>query len=216
MLENIKACLFDLDGTVIDSMWLWKSVDEEYLARFGLTVPEKLKTDIEGKSMNETAEYFKSEFGIKDDIKKIVSDWNDMALYKYANEVPLKDGFLKFFKYLKENNIKVGICTSNSLVLTEAALNAHGILGDFDAITTGCTDIKGKPEPDVYLQTAEKLNVKPSECIVFEDLCVGIQAGIAAGMKTVAVRDKFSEDQWERKVKMADYNIEDYNEVFKG
>lgn len=215
MLKGIKACLFDLDGTVIDSMWLWKSIDEEYLGRHGFTLPSDLKSDIEGMSMKETAVYFKNRFGISDDIDKIVCDWNEMAIEKYTNEVPLKKNVKDFLLYLKENNIKIGLCTSNSLVLAEAALKALNIIEYFDAITTGCIDIKGKPEPDVYLVTAKKLNINPEDCLVFEDLCVGIQAGASAGMKTCAVKDDFSDDQWDRKVLMADYFIEDYNEVFK-
>lgn len=215
MLSNIKACLFDLDGTVVDSMWIWGAIDKEYLGRFGYEVPADLKDEIEGKSMIETAIYFKERFNLDDDIEKIESDWNDMALFKYENDVVLKPGFSDFVKHLKNNDIKVGLCTSNSMVLAKATLKARGVFEYFDEITTGCMDIKGKPAPDIYLYTAEKLNVKPDQCLVFEDLCVGIKAGISAGMKTCAIKDKYSDKQWEDKVKLADYNIEDYNEVFK-
>lgn len=214
MLENIEACIFDMDGTIVDSMGVWGAVDIEYLGRFGLDVPPEMKNDIEGKSMREVAEYFKSRFLISDDIDTIINDWNDMAIYKYSNSVPLKPHIYEFLKYLKKEGIKVGLYTSNSMVLAKAALDAHGISDYFDYITAGCSDIKGKPEPDGYLLTAKKLNVDNNKCLVFEDLVNGILAGKAAGMKTCAVKDDYSEYQIKEKIELADYYIEDYNEVF--
>lgn len=213
MLSNIKACIFDLDGTLVDSMWVWGNIDIEYLARFGYEVPEGMGKDFEGASMIEVAEYFKNRFKLDDDINTIIDDWNEMAIYKYTHDVPLKNGVAKFLEMLKERNIKIGLYTSNSLVLARAALEALGVLQYFDAITAGCSGIKGKPEPDGYLITAEKLDVSPKSCIVFEDLCVGIRAGKNAGMKTCAVRDHYSMYQDDEKKKLADYYINDYEEI---
>ena len=83
MLEGIEACIFDLDGTLVDSMWIWEEIDVEYLAGFGISVDEKYQQDIEGMSMTQTAVYFKEHFGIKDSIEKMKADWNDMAWDKY-------------------------------------------------------------------------------------------------------------------------------------
>lgn len=215
MLTDIKACLFDLDGTLIDSMWVWKHVDYEYLNKHGLKVPKDMGKDIEGASMREVAKYFKNRFLLSEDIDTIISDWNDMALYKYIHEVEIKPHVDDFLIYLKENNIKAGVFTSNSIVLCEAALKSKGIFEYFDAITAGCSDIKGKPEPDGYLMTADKLSVNPRNCLVFEDLVRGIKAGINAGMKTCAIKDEYSMYQDEEKRRFADYYIEDYNEIFK-
>ncbi|MDO4965451.1 MAG: HAD family phosphatase [Lachnospiraceae bacterium] len=215
MLTNIKACIFDLDGTVVDSMWIWRSIDHDYLAIHGYEVPDDMAKDIEGSSMKEVAKYFKNRFHIEDDIDKIVNDWNDMALMKYTNDVTLKPHIDEFLSYLKNNNIKVGLSTSNSMLLAKAVLKARGIYDYFDAMSAGCSDIKGKPAPDIYLKTADMLSVDPSECLVFEDLIKGLNAGINAGMKTCAVKDEYSMYQWEEKIKLADYFIEDYHEVFK-
>lgn len=215
MLTNIKACIFDLDGTVVDSMWVWRQVDIDYLNKFGYEVPKNMGKDFEGASMREVAVYFKSRFNISDDIDVMINEWNDMALYKYIHEVPLKCHIDEYLAYLKSQGIKIGLYTSNSLVLAEAALKSKGIYEYFDAITAGCGDIKGKPEPDGYLITAKKLNINPKNCLVFEDLCKGIQAGINASMKTCAVKDDYSMYQDKEKREMADYYIEDYYEIFK-
>lgn len=214
LLKDIKACIFDMDGTVVDSMWVWGSIDIEYLERFGYDVPADMKEDIEGASMREVAAYFKNRFNLSDDLDTIINDWNDMAIYKYANEVPLKPHIKEFFEYLKAHNIKIGLFTSNSMVLAEACLKGLGIYDYFDALTAGCSDIKGKPEPDGYLLTADKLSVEYSKCLVFEDLVKGITAGKNAGMKTCAVKDDYSDYQLKEKIEAADYYIEDYYEVF--
>ena len=84
MLENIKAVIFDLDGTLVDSMWMWREIDIEYLAGFGIELPDDLQKSISGMSFSETAEYFKDRFGIKDDTDTIKKRWNEMAWDMYG------------------------------------------------------------------------------------------------------------------------------------
>ena len=89
MLEGIHAVIFDLDGTLMDSMWMWKDIDIEYLGRYGLCPPEGLDVIIEGMGFTETAEYFKKRFELPDPVEKIKEDWLVMAGEKYAHEVRL-------------------------------------------------------------------------------------------------------------------------------
>lgn len=215
MLENIDACIFDMDGTIVDSMWVWRQIDIDYLGKFGLEVPENMGKDFEGASMREVAQYFKDRFNIKDDIDTMIEEWNDMAMFQYTNNVSLKPHIKEFLEYIKSSGIKAGLYTSNSMVLAKATLEANGLTDYFEVVTAGCSDIKGKPEPDGYLLTAEGLNVNPARCIVFEDLVKGIEAGINAGMKTCAVKDSYSMYQDNEKREKADFYIEDYYEVFK-
>ena len=96
MIQNMKAVIFDLDGTLVDSMWMWKQIDIDYLQRFGIELPEDLQASIEGKSFSETAMYFKERFELPDSLEQIKADWNEMAFDTYANKVPLKDGVADF------------------------------------------------------------------------------------------------------------------------
>ncbi len=105
MLKNIKAVIFDLDGSLVDSMWMWKEIDIEYLGRFGIPLPENLQSEIEGMSFSETAEYFKRRFNIPDSIDRMKEDWNQMAWDKYTNEVPLKPGIAEFLTGCKAQGI---------------------------------------------------------------------------------------------------------------
>lgn len=213
IFTDIDAVLFDLDGTLIDSMWMWRSIDVEYLARFAIEMPENLQECIEGKSFSETAVYFKERFGLKDSLEQIKSDWNEMAWDKYMNEVPLKEGVLDLLKYLKSNNIPAGIATSNSRELTELIIEKLGISEYFASIRTSCEVLKGKPSPDIYLLVAADLGVQPERCLVFEDIIHGIMAGKNANMKVCAVYDLYSEKHAEEKIRLADYYVKSLKEL---
>ena len=213
LMEGIQAVIFDLDGTLIDSMWMWKQIDIDYLARHGHPLPEDLQDCIEGMSFSETAVYFKERFGLKDSLDIIKGDWNRMAYDIYVNEVPLKPGVLEFLQYLKKQGIRTGIATSNSKELLMAVLKSLGIAEYFDELHTSCEVEKGKPAPDIYLLVAEKLGVKPEACLVFEDIMQGIIAGKAAGMKVCAVKDEFSTKQEVEKKVAADWFIDGFEEI---
>lgn len=213
MLEQIEAVIFDLDGTVVDSMWMWKDIDIEYLGRYGVSLPDNLQQEIAGMSFSETAVYFKKTFGIPESLEEIKAAWNEMAYYKYTHEVPLKPGVLDFLKRLKTQGIRTGIATSNSRELAWAVVDTLHLTEYLDEIHTSCEVAKGKPAPDIYLLVAESLGVKPEHCLVFEDIPEGILAGKSAGMKTCAVEDDFSMDLMEEKKKLADYYIRTYHEV---
>lgn len=213
MLEGIEAVLFDLDGTLVDSMWMWESIDVEFLAIFGLEITNDLQKAIEGMSFSETAIYFKERFQIPWEVSEIKAKWNEMAMEKYTNEVPLKEGALRFLTYLKQHEIPMGIATSNSKELVQAVLKAHHIEQYFSSVTTGCEVKAGKPAPDIYLKVADDLKVDPNHCLVFEDVPAGIKAGKAAGMKVCAVADPFSLTMLEEKKLLADYFIESFGEL---
>lgn len=210
MLQDIKTVIFDLDGSLVDSMWMWRAIDIEYLGRFGIPLPEDLQSRIEGMSFSETAVYFKEHFPIPDSIDQIKEDWNCMAWDKYANEVPLKPGIPEFLERCREEGIKLGIATSNSRQLVENIAKVHNLRDYFSCIMTGCDVAHGKPSPDIYLAVAEGLDCPPSQCLVFEDIIPGIQAGKAAGMRVCAVEDAYSVNDRERKKALADYYISDY------
>ena len=213
MLTGKKAVIFDLDGTLIDSMSMWDDINVEYLSKFGLTVPENLQREISGMSFTECAIYFKEKFHLPDSIEEIKEVWNEMAMYKYMHEVPLKTGVLEFLKELKQRGIKTGIATSNSIELVNAVLDSLQIAKYFDEVHTSCEVQKGKPAPDIYLLVAKCLFVAPEQCLVFEDVPEGIIAGKRAGMQVCAVEDDFSKYMTEEKKKLADYYIVDYKEL---
>lgn len=213
MLNHIQAVLFDLDGTLIDSMWLWRDIDIEYLNRFGIVMPPTLQEDIAGISITQTAIYFKEHFGIADDIETIIADWNAMAREKYQYQTPLKAGARDFLNHLKQANIRCAVATSNSRQLTEIVLNSHGLTAYFDAVLTGEDVHNGKPAPDIYLEAARRLSVDPEYCLVFEDISHGIKAGLHANMRVCAVEDDYSGLERDLKKHLAHYYIQSYDDI---
>ncbi len=213
MLKDIEAVIFDLDGTLVDSMWMWRSIDIEYLKRFGIEMPPELQSCIEGKSFSETAVYFKERFQLPDSLEQIKSDWNKMAWDKYESEVPLKEGVAELLQYLKQKGIPAGIATSNSRELVELIVRKHGIEDFFGSIRTSCEVAKGKPSPDIYLLVAEDLGVLPEHCLVFEDVLQGVMAGKNANMKVCAVYDEYSEKDQDEKINLSDYYVHSMSEV---
>ena len=215
MLNNIEAIIFDVDGTIADSMWMWKQIDIEYLGRFGIELPPDLQKNIEGMSFRETAHYFKEHFSISDSVEKMMSDWNAMAANKYRYEIPLKEGVLTFFDECRRRGVYLGIVTSNSAELLGYLLKAHNLENYFDVIITGSDGLKGKPAPDMYLEAAKRLAVSPEKCLVFEDIIPGILASKSAGMKVCAIDDLYSRDVILEKKKEADYFIESFIELLE-
>lgn len=211
LLSQTSAVLFDLDGTLVDSMWMWTEIDIAYLGSLGKTFSPSLQKEIEGMSFTETAVYFKEQFQIPDSIEEIKAAWIRMSLERYAHEVPLKPYAMEFLKLLRKRGILTGIATSNYLEMADACIDALSIRPYLDVICTACEVERGKPSPDIYLYAAKKLKQEPKACLVFEDIPAGIQAGKAAGMTVVAVDDAFSRDQESLKRELSDYFISDFS-----
>lgn len=212
MLNNKKAVIFDLDGTLLDSMWFWRQIDIDYLGSMNKELPEDLQSEIAGMSFSETAIYFKQRFELSESLEEIKHTWNCMAEEKYRN-VTCKPGALQFVQDLKKAGIKTGIATSNSIELATIGIEAAGLLPYLDEIHTSCEVRTGKPAPDIYLHVAKCLGVEPADCLVFEDIKEGLMAGKAAGMTVCAVEDAFSASEREEKRKLADYYIASYDEI---
>ena len=213
MLTNIKAAIFDMDGTLIDSMWVWDSIDSVYLEKRGFSVPLNLRSDIIHLSFEETALYFKNKFNLTDSIEEIQDEWNSLAYIEYANNVKLKPYAKEYLVSLKNQGIKLSIATSNCMMLLETVLKKYNIYELFDCITTTDEVARGKDFPDVYLLSAKKLQVRPEQCIVFEDILPAVLGAKSAGMKVVGVHDSYSEYQMDDIIEKADVYIHGYNEL---
>lgn len=213
MFTQIKAVIFDLDGTLVDSMGLWKEIDIAFLKERGIEYHEDLQDKIEGMSFAETAVFCKEYYHLSESAEQLQEIWNEMAKDKYRYEVLPKPGVMAFLERLKERGIKMGIATSNSHELIGAVNDAHHFDAYMDCIVSACSVERGKPAPDVYFEAARQLGVKPEECLVFEDVIKGIEAGKNAGMRVCAVEDAFSAAQREKKKEISDYYIETYEEI---
>lgn len=215
MLQNIKAAIFDMDGTLIDSMWVWEKIDIDFLKKRNLKCHENLKQQIQDMSFEQTAAYFKKTFNLKETIEEICNEWNEMALTEYKTNVKLKTNAKNYLAVLKSMGIKIGLATSNCDLLLKTVLKATEIHDYFDVITRTDEVSRGKHFPDVYLLTAKRLGISPEKCIVFEDILPAIEGAKAAGMKTVGIYDKYSNYEKDKILNTADKYIYNYSELIE-
>lgn len=213
LIDSFDAVIFDLDGTLVDSMWMWKQIDIDYFAFHNIDYPADYQEKIDGMSFYETACYTKNTYNIDRTVNEIMDDWNNMAFKYYSEKVLAKPYVKEVLEYLKNNGKKLGIATSNSNVLSTEVLKKQSIIDYFEVILTGEDCKVGKPAPDVYLKVASLLKVNPDKCLVFEDIVNGIISAKRANMTVVAIYDDYSKHTTQDKVKESDYYIESYKEI---
>ncbi|MCR5797836.1 MAG: HAD family phosphatase [Eubacterium sp.] len=207
----IKAAIFDLDGTLLDSLYVWARVDFDFLGKRGFEVPDDYGKKIASMGFREVAIYTNERFGLGEDIDDILAEWNELARDKYHNEVKLKPGVKELLERFKKNGLLLGIATSSNHELYEKCLENNGVAEYFHSITETKEVGKGKKFADVYLREAEKMGVLPEECIVFEDLEEGLVAAREAGFKTAVVYDSESAADFLRLEEQMDYAIRDFS-----
>ncbi len=212
----IKGAIFDLDGTLLDSMWVWSSVDEEFLGSRGFDVPEDYQKAVAAMGFRETAEYTIERFGLQEQVDDIIAEWNDMAEYKYHNEVRIKPYVRETRELLEGKGMRLGVATASYRTLFEECLRRNGVYEYFHAFTETKEVARGKGFPDIYICAAGKLGLRPEECVVFEDIHQGILAAKAGGFVTVGVYDEKSAYSWDDICRDSDHSIRGFEEVLTG
>jgi HAD superfamily hydrolase (TIGR01509 family) len=215
MLDSIKAVVFDVDGTLVDSMWIWKQVDIEFLGKRGIALPYDLQKGIEGLSYTETAIYFKNKFKLTESIEDIKEEWRVLAEDYYRNKVIMKNGAKELIQLVYNRGIKLGIATSNSKELVDYMLERHSLKDYFHVVRTSCEVPRGKPYPDVYLKVAEDLDLDVSQCLAFEDTVAGATAAKTAGMRVIVIEDDYSLDSKDKLLQICERYIKDYYDVIR-
>ena len=214
-MNNIKAAIFDLDGTLVDSMGVWSKIDIDFLGKRNIPLPANLKDDITHLSFQQVAEYFKDRFKLTESTEDIMNECHEMAYHEYSKNVKLKAGAKEYLEKLKASGVKIGLATSNSIPLLEATLKNNNIYSLFDAITVTDEVNKSKDNPDIYLLSAKKLNVAPEDCMVYEDILPAVTGAKLAGMKVTGVYDDASMDQMDMLKEKCDLYINNYHELLK-
>lgn len=210
---NFKGAIFDLDGTLLDSMHIWHDVDVEFFRRRQLEVTKEYVDVIKNMHLPAAAVYTKEKYNIKESIDEIVNEWLDLCTQAYLSDVDLKAGAYDFLNLLHSKGIKMAFATASEQVVCEQALKNHGIF-DFFSASAYVSEINiGKTEPDIYYLAAERIGVKPSECIVFEDIIEGIRGASKGGFITCGVYDKSSHHDIEKIKKLANYYINSFDEL---
>lgn len=208
----IKGAIFDLDGTLLDSMSIWDSIGEDYLRSVGYEPKEDLRETLKTFSLYQSACYFKSKFGVTLPVNKMMNGVSKMVEKYYAEEVLIKSGVAEFLKQLNQNGVKMCIATVTDKHLAETALKRCGVDKYFSEIFT-CNSVgHSKEEPVIYREALKHLGTGKNDTVVFEDTLFSLQTAKADGFITAAVYD-IHEDRQEEIKSLADFYIDDYSDT---
>ena len=207
----IKGAIFDLDGTLLDSMFIWDTIGEEYLRSLGKEPHEDLKETFMTLTLEEAAEYYREHYGVTLSVKEIVDGINAMVEQTYRTKVTLKPGISEYLAWLKENGVRMCVATVTDRYLVEETLERLGVRHYFSEIFT-CAEVGfGKDKPIIYQKALEHLGTEKSDTYVFEDLPFALNTAKTDGFPTVGIYDRHEAHQDELK-ELADYYVLDFTD----
>ena len=212
------GAVFDLDGTLIDSMEIWSEIDEEFFASRGMAVPPHYQENIAHLGFRDVAAFTIKNYLPAEREEDVIAEWNRMCREKYGAKESgkyFKPHAVRFVRSLAERGVKMCVATASSPELFVPVLKAGGIYGLFEGFFSVDNAGKNKSFPDIFLLSANKLRLAPERCVAFEDSLAALRAAKRAGMRTVAVYDKASEGQRETLKAEADAFVYGFDEFFE-
>jgi HAD superfamily hydrolase (TIGR01509 family) len=209
-----KGYIFDLDGTLLDSNNVWHEVDVDFFANRGITFKDDWFDEIAHMSFYEVAKHTIKKFGFSDTPEQLVAEWRDMVLDAYKTRLKMKPNAAEFLKRIHANGARIALATCGIFDLYRAALQNHGVYQFFDTLCGAQDAGEGKHTPEIFLNAARRLGLKPQDCVVFEDNIVAIRTAKAAGFRVCGIYDERFSYHWEEIKSTADWAIKDYAELF--
>lgn len=212
-LRGFRCFLFDLDGTLLDSMPLWDNVYLQTLARFGKPVPEDYLMHVNHLSVRDGAVYTVQALGLDATPEEIIGIWASLGTAAYRDSILLKPHAADLLRLLRADGKTLGIATALGKGFFESCLERNGVLSLFSDSTSVEEVGRGKDSPAIYLRACEKAGATPGETVVFEDSLTGATSAKAAGFFVVGVYDASAEAQRTDMMRTADLYITDYREL---
>lgn len=206
-----KACIFDMDGTLVDSMGYWRNLGREYLRNKGVTGDlEEILARTDPMTMEESAELFRETFGLEGTAASISEEILSVMDYHYRTDVPLKPGVREYLDALKAAGVKMAVATATPEDLARLCLERLGVAEDFVTILSCDAVSAGKDRPDVFLEAARLMETAPADTAVFEDAGFAGKTAKEAGFYVVAVYDESNQGHWPELSGLADEIIVDW------
>ena len=193
---NIKSAIFDMDGTLVDSLFiwevLWSSFGERFLKDGSFAPSAEDDKRVRTLTLKDAMSLIHENYNLGESGEELLSLANEIMLDFYANRAELKEGVLEFLEHLHRNGTKMCIASATAPELLSVAMDNLGLHKYFPVIFSCGAIGKGKDHPDVFLQAAEYLGADIGETWVFEDSLVAIETAVNAGFKTVGIYDRFN------------------------
>lgn len=208
-----SGAIFDMDGTLTDTMPIWENTGRQFLAAHGLTMPPDLMEDLKPLSMAQTADYLRDRFGLGESPQEIIEEMNRLVAKGYYETAPVKRDIIPFLDRLRERGVVMCVATATDRHLAEAILRRTGLAPYFQFLIT-CTEAgAGKDTPLIYQRAVEGLGVSIGGTVVFEDALHAVRTAKSAGFRVVAVADDSCREDAEKIRRAADHYIHWYAEV---
>ena len=207
----VKGLIFDMDGTLIDSMGFWKNLATEYLTARGVAeIPQELLERIKPMTMSESAELFRREFGLTGDPE---AEMNAMMEEHYREDIPLKPGVAEYLRKLQRRGVRMCVASATADHLMESCLTRLGVRNVFEFLLSCETVGEGKRSPLVYHVSAGRLGAAPAETAVYEDALYAVRTAKDAGFCVAGVYDDSAAGNWTAIEKSADEIILNWEET---
>lgn len=211
----IRGAIFDVDGTILDSMRIWDEAGARYLKSMGKEAEENLREIIFSMTIEECAEYIKDRYGLSGSIREHTQGILNTVGDFYLHEAPLKEGAQEMLEMLAKENIPMTVASSSNKNHISAAFERLGIRHYFKEIYS-CSDVgAGKTQPLIFNIASQLMDTEPQDTYVFEDGLYAVKTAKAAGYKTIGVYDKSSDSDWEELKTEADFYMEDLKDFNK-
>jgi HAD superfamily hydrolase (TIGR01509 family) len=211
-MNSIRAVIFDLDGVLADSEPSWDEIDAQLLREYGADYHGEYHREVLGVSYRGSVQFFKKKFKISAPTEEMMKRREKIATEFFAKRIDLFPSAKRVLEELREMKMPLAVATSSVGASARPFLDRHRITEFFEVIITGDEIERGKPEPDIYLRTVDKLGVPADECLVIEDSLSGIAAAKAAKMRVAAIPDTRFVDPREYEEE-ADYLLKDLSEI---
>ncbi|MDO4343849.1 MAG: HAD family phosphatase [Eubacteriales bacterium] len=213
---KIRGAVFDADGTLLDSMYIWETIASDYLRSRGIEPEEGLDKKFASMSVEQAAAYYMDHYGIGGSVPGIVAEINRMVEEEYFYRVAAKSGVRMCLEKMKRMGIRMCVATATDRRPIERALERNGLLEYFEEILT-CTEVgAGKESPLIFEKAIEKIGVKKEETVVLEDALHAVKTAKEAGFLVVCVYDASSAAQWREITALGDYAIRSFEGEMDG
>lgn len=216
-ISDLKTVIFDMDGVLFDTEKVYLDVWTKVFENHGYKMTKEIYCKVIATGRENVKKVFKEEFGEKLPIEKMYKE-KDAALAKeLEKKIPIKDGAYELLKYLKKEKYKLALATSASKERMEKQLNQTNFKQVFDEVICRDDVNKTKPNPEIFLKAASKLNVNPKECIVIEDSTAGVKAAYKGNMTPIHVVDLKEPDEEIKRYSYKSFdNLYEIKNYFKG